>query len=1034
VQTCKSVLVIVSVLTFIGTVAEAVGIKVSGGEDHTLVLSANKCPWGCGYNGWYQLGIGNNQDQKTLARVHGGDTGRTYLQDINNIAAGWKHSLALDANGFVWAWGWNEKGQLGDGTTRERTSPVQVHGVDDVGYLRHIIAISAGRSGRHSLAVDANNFVYGWGYNKYGQCGNDHHDCNEFTPVRVLKGEQNTSASGYLENIVSVSGGQTHSMALEKLDPNDPNCNGRVYTFGSNWWPADYEVYPPYPPGYGKLGNGDEQSNYIDTPVRVLKGEQDTSTSNYLENIVAVSAGWDHCMALEKYDHLNPNYKGRVYTWGNNGFGWGNFPHQPSVGGRLGDGTTDSNSTPVVVLSGEQDPNNPNSYLKGIVAIAAGEGHSMALDVNGFVYCWGDNLFGQLGNGTNDLYSTTPVKVVGPDLNHNGIHEPNEGYLENIVAISAGFWHCIAVDEDGTIWTWGKGEFGRLGIGTIDDKNIPQRLPVVYNITRVPVVSYFRIQSAIDDANNAGDILVASLGTFYQTQTVDFLEKAITLRSTDPQNPSIVAGTIIDGSNQNSDPITLDNNPGSTIAGFTITNSHQSGLACTQSSVSIENCIIRNNQDTGICLSDSIADITNCRIQDNIVYGIICNPSEAVITNSTFDGNDITSSAICATNLSDVKLANCTVKKHTSYGIYVYDSNIEINHSVIERNSSSGLYCSSGSTLNLINSVIRFNGNHGICLDETLSATIKNNWIHNNGADDYDYGIYISDEYGSAPAIIRNNTIVNNSGYGIYRYYYTTPDPNISNCIIWDNKTPQLYSDWGNFENVRYSCISGGWGGNGNIDDDPNFMNSTDPNDLHINGLPCKNAGDPAFVPDSGETDIDGEGRVKYGHVDIGADEYYWSPADFDEDEIVNFFDYAIFANAWDSNNSNSNWNPDCNIGTPVNNRIDYNDLAVFCEDWLWQAGWAKTFTCGAGQGMGQTMGQSMSQTMTPALVPAIGAAAEAPYKSVSAELQIEKVEPVKIEELIDWLDGIWLEGELKEVMTEAEYLEFRKAIEESPR
>ena len=80
-------------------------------------------------------------------------------------------------------------------------------------------------------------------------------------------------------------------------------------------------------------------------------------------------------------------------------------------------------------------------------------------------------------------------------------------------------------------------------------------------------------------------------------------------------------------------------------------------------------------------------------------------------------------------------------------------------------------------------------------------------------------------------------------------------------------------------------------------------------------------------------------------------------------------------------------------------------------------------------------IGEGMSsQDMGTALAPTVETAAEAPYKPVSAELQIEQVEPVKIEELIDWLDGIWLEGELKEVMTEAEYLEFRKAIEESPR
>jgi hypothetical protein len=80
---------------------------------------------------------------------------------------------------------------------------------------------------------------------------------------------------------------------------------------------------------------------------------------NFLEHIVAIAAGWDHSMALEKYEvydpflpNFDPNHKGRVYTWGNNGSGWGDDGSQHlSNGGRLGNGSaTDGNSTPVLVL------------------------------------------------------------------------------------------------------------------------------------------------------------------------------------------------------------------------------------------------------------------------------------------------------------------------------------------------------------------------------------------------------------------------------------------------------------------------------------------------------------------------------------------------------------------------------------------------------------------------------------------------------------------------------------------------------------
>jgi len=103
-QTCKPIRVIVSLLILISCVAKAADIKVSGGENHTLVLTANKQTWACGFNWWRQLGTGDNYDRWTLVQVHGPDD-VGYLEDINNVSAGWTHSLALDVNDFVWAWG-----------------------------------------------------------------------------------------------------------------------------------------------------------------------------------------------------------------------------------------------------------------------------------------------------------------------------------------------------------------------------------------------------------------------------------------------------------------------------------------------------------------------------------------------------------------------------------------------------------------------------------------------------------------------------------------------------------------------------------------------------------------------------------------------------------------------------------------------------------------------------------------------------------------------------------------------------------------
>ena len=131
----KQILVTVSIAIFIPNIAiadwrdNAKAIDISGGEDHTLVLTKDKTVWACGANGGYAswqyyygvLGTGNNgpwDTNETLVRVHG-PSDVNYIEDINDIDAGWMHSLALEKynpnyNGYIWAWGSNGQG-WGDG-------------------------------------------------------------------------------------------------------------------------------------------------------------------------------------------------------------------------------------------------------------------------------------------------------------------------------------------------------------------------------------------------------------------------------------------------------------------------------------------------------------------------------------------------------------------------------------------------------------------------------------------------------------------------------------------------------------------------------------------------------------------------------------------------------------------------------------------------------------------------------------------------------------------------------------------------------
>lgn len=312
-------------LSVLGTVK-----ALSAGADHTLAIRNDSTLWAFGANQDGQLGDGTTVHREFPIAVPLGSAPVA-------IACGANHSLALTTEGVVFAWGDNGFGQIGDGTLLDRPTPVPVP------LPARAIKIAAG--GRHSVALLEDGTVYAWGDNFKGQIGDGTHTNVRPNPT------QTQLVFGTLSGVVDIAAGFRYNLALTNT--------GVAFSWGDNI--------------YGQVGQGPSATNIFTLAVPI----------DNVPPMSRVFAGRESSFGL---------VGDTIYSWGYNG------PF-----GLLADGTIAHRFRPAIA-----------TLLPTNIRSVAASSHGLAVHASGQLWAWGSNGFGQLGDGTtNGRLQPMPVTLVG---------------------------------------------------------------------------------------------------------------------------------------------------------------------------------------------------------------------------------------------------------------------------------------------------------------------------------------------------------------------------------------------------------------------------------------------------------------------------------------------------------------------------------------------------------------------------------------------------------------------------------------------
>jgi alpha-tubulin suppressor-like RCC1 family protein len=359
------------------TVAQST-LRIEAGENYSLFVKTDGTLWGMGANETGQLGDGTTVDRPTPIQIATG---------VVQVAAGFRHSLFVKRDGTLWGMGANFTGQLGDGSQTTQLAPVQI--------AAGVAQVAAG--GSSSFYVKSDGTLWAMGANRYGMLG-DGTLSARITPVQIATG------------VTSVAVGGAHSLFIKR--------DGTLWAMGSN--------------SAGQFGNGVSDTSPHPAPLQIATGVSQVTAAG--------SPGGP--------------LGGHTLFVKSNGTLWGSGANE---GGQLGDGTTQSRTTPVQIATGVSRVVTAAPWFPPLPAF----GHSLFVKSNGSLWAMGTNGGGQLGDGTTES-RLSPVQIA------TGVSQVAVGAT---TAPSLG--HSLFIKNNGTLWSMGRNARGQLGDGTTETRLAP---------------------------------------------------------------------------------------------------------------------------------------------------------------------------------------------------------------------------------------------------------------------------------------------------------------------------------------------------------------------------------------------------------------------------------------------------------------------------------------------------------------------------------------------------------------------------------